>query len=316
MHPLILPVSREAIRSELTEARFVRHTRAGGNKIYIVNAHNAPQTMREIGRLRELSFRAGGGGTGDALDIDEHDTCAVPYEQLIVWNDTEEEIVGGYRYILCGNARQADGGYNLSTAHYFHFSEAFKSDYLPYTIELGRSWVQPNFQPAVGNRKGIFSLDNLWDGLGALILIHPGVKYFFGKVTMYPHYNSEARDLLMAFMQQYFPDPDQLLQPISPLQHEHDMVAFRGLFMGLDYKEGYKVLNQRVRALGENIPPLINSYMNLSPNMRVFGTCVNNDFGAVEETGILINIHDIYDEKKRRHIEENLANINLVNASL
>jgi hypothetical protein len=316
MQPIILPVSREVIKNELTEERFVRQTRAGGNKIYIINHHNAPNTMREIGRLRELSFRAGGGGTGEAFDIDEHDTCPVPYQQLIVWNDAEEEIVGGYRYICCSDALQDDGSFNLSTAHYFHFSEQFKKDFLPLTIELGRSWVQPNFQPSAGNRKGLFSLDNLWDGLGALMVANPHIRYFFGKVTMYPHYNSEARDLLMAFMQCYFPDPDRLLWPIQPLQYAHDMVAFRALFDGLEYKDAYRILNQRVRGLGENIPPLINSYMNLSPNMRVFGTCVNTDFGAVEETGILINIDDIYDEKKRRHMEENLANINLHNASM
>lgn len=308
--PIISPVNREVIKSELTEDRFIRQTKYGGNKIFIVNAHNSPHVMQEIGRLREWSFRGAGGGTGEPVDIDAHDTDQTAfYEQLIVWSEAEEEIVGGYRFILCNKAIGADGSVNLSTAHYFNFSDEFINDYLPYTIELGRSWVQPAFQPGVGNRRGLYSLDNLWDGLGALVHLYPEMQYFFGKVTMYPHYNTEARDLLMAFMQHYFPDMKRLVWPIHPLQHAHDMAAFKQMFVGLDYKEGHRVLNQKVRQLGENIPPLINSYMNLSPTMLAFGTCVNPDFGGVEETGILVNIEHIYPEKKSRYVIEEFGKV-------
>ena len=303
MKPIIAPISRDLIESELTQERFIRKTNYGDNKIYIVNHHNAPHIMLEIGRLREVSFRSAGGGTGDDIDIDDNDTCEVPYQQLIVWNKEDKEIIGGYRYILCRDAFLEDGSLNLSTAHLFDFSEKFINDYIPHTIELGRSWVQPAYQPSVSNRKGLFSLDNLWDGLGALIVMHPDIKYFFGKVTMYPSYNIEARDWLMAFMHYYFPDPDKLVVPINSLHYQFDIAAIQGIFKGLDYKEGYRVLNQKVRQIGENIPPLINSYMNLSASMRTFGTAVNDLFGDVEETGIMITIDDIYDSKKHRHID-------------
>ncbi len=303
MKPIIAPISRDLIESELTQERFIRKTNYGENKIYIVNHHNAPHVMLEIGRLREVSFRSAGGGTGDDIDIDDNDTCEVPYQQLIVWNDEDKEIIGGYRYILCRDAFLADGSLNLSTAHLFDFSEKFIEDYIPHTIELGRSWVQPAYQPSVSNRKGLFSLDNLWDGLGALIVMHPDIKYFFGKVTMYPSYNIEARDWLMAFIHYYFPDPDKLVVPINPLHYQYDIADIQENFKGLDYKEGYRVLNQKVRQIGENIPPLINSYMNLSASMRTFGTAVNDLFGDVEETGIMITIADIYDSKKHRHID-------------
>ena len=303
MKLIIAPISRELIESELTQERFIRKTNYGDNKIYIVNHHNAPNVMLEIGRLREVSFRSAGGGTGDNIDIDDNDTCEVPYQQLIVWNDEDKEIIGGYRYILCRDAFLADGSLNLSTAHLFDFSEKFIEDYIPHTIELGRSWVQPAYQPSVSNRKGLFSLDNLWDGLGALIVMHPDIKYFFGKVTMYPSYNIEARDWLMAFIHYYFPDPDKLVVPINPLHYQYDIADIQENFKGLDYKEGYRVLNQKVRQIGENIPPLINSYMNLSASMRTFGTAVNDLFGDVEETGIMITIADIYDSKKHRHID-------------
>lgn len=303
MKPIIEPISRDFIESELTEERFIRKTNYGENKIYIVNHHNAPNVMLEIGRLREVSFRSAGGGTGEEIDIDDNDTCEVPYQQLIVWNEEDKEIIGGYRYILCRDAFLADGSLNLSTAHLFNFSDKFVKEYIPHTIELGRSWVQPAYQPSASNRKGLFSLDNLWDGLGALIVMHPDIKYFFGKVTMYHSYNVEARDWLMAFMHYYFPDPHKLVVPINPLRYQHDIPAIQKNFEGLNYKDGYKVLNQKIRQIGENIPPLINSYMNLSASMLTFGTAVNDLFGDVEETGIMITIADIYDSKKHRHID-------------
>ena len=298
MKPIISPIDRDLIHSELTEERYIRKTNYGDNKIYIVNHHNAPNVMLEIGRLREISFRGAGGGTGEAVDIDENDTCEVPYQQLIVWNEEDKEIIGGYRYILCRDSYIEDVSLNLSTAHLFNFSEKFVEQYVPKTIELGRSWVQPAYQPSLKNRKGLFSLDNLWDGLGSLIIMHPDIAYFFGKVTMYPSYNVEARDWLMAFMLYYFPDNDKLVTPIQPLTYQHDIHAIQDNFRGLEYKEGYKVLNQKIRQLGENIPPLINSYMSLSPTMHTFGTAVNDLFGNVEETGIMIAIADIYESKK------------------
>lgn len=304
MQEIIQPVDRELIKRELTKDAFIRYTNNGNNEVYLVNSHTAPNIMQEIGRLRELTFRSAGGGTGLPLDIDENDTSEHNYDQLVAWNPEDEEIIAGYRVIKCDQAVDKDGEVHLSTAHYFKFSEEFKENYLPKTIELGRSWVQPKYQPAIDNRKGLFSLDNLWDGLGALVLLNPEIKYLFGKVTMYPHYNEEARDLLIYFMNHYFPDPEKLVQPNAELYlgYKTDISKFKGLFDGLEYKEGYKALNTRIRELGENIPPLINTYMNLSPTMRVFGTATNNEFGEVEETGIMITLDDIYPAKKERHM--------------
>ena len=239
------------------------------------------------------------------LDLDENDTSETCYEQLITWNEEDEQIVAGYRLICCTNALGPDGEIQLSTKHLFDFSPEFIQDYLPYTIELGRSFVQPSYQPSLDNRKGMFSLDNLWDGLGAFVLLHPNVKYLFGKVTMYPHYNREGRDLLLYFMNQYFPDDQGLVWPKEKLRlsYETNILTQPNPFEGLDYKEGYKVLNSQIRALGENIPPLINTYMNLSPTMKTFGTALNDEFGEVEETGILITLADIYESKKHRHMD-------------
>lgn len=303
MQKIIDPVDKKLLEAELTRERFCRSTNNGTNEIYIITHHDSPHVLREIGRLREITFRAAGGGTGKAIDLDEYDLAEdAPYRQLIVWNPADKEIVGGYRYINCCDAPVKNGVVQLATTELFEFSEKFRKEYLPYTIELGRSFVQPQYQPSASNRKGLFSLDNLWDGLGAIVVDNPQMKYFFGKVTMYLDFNVHARDMILFFMNYYFPDKEKLVWPHKPLGLKTDLTEFKKQLEGLPYKEGHRVLNQHVRELGENIPPLVNSYMNLSSTMKTFGTSLNDHFGEVEETGIMVTIADIYDTKKERHI--------------
>jgi len=302
MKPVIEPIDRNILESELTPELFVRHTNKGNNEIYIITHHNAPNVMQEIGRLREISFRHSGGGTGEPVDVDHYDTDEVCYEQLIVYSREDREIIGGYRFIEMKNALREDGTIAVSTAAYFDFSENFVKNYAPQTIELGRSWVQPNFQPAVNPRKGIFALDNIWDGLGAIVVMRD-VKYFFGKVTMYPSFNKSARDFLLYFMSHYFPDNESLMKPKNPKGYFGSVAEFEPMIANMDYNDGFKVMNQYVRNLNETIPPLFNIYMGLSPTMKTFGTTDNHDFGDVEETGILVTIADIHAEKKERHIQ-------------
>jgi len=302
MKEIIKPIDKALIIEELKSIGPIRLTRKGNNEIYLLNAHNAPNVLQEIGRLREVTFRASGGGTGEEVDLDEYDIGAHCYQQLIVWSAEDEEIIGGYRYIRCADSIDDEGEIHLSTTHYFDFSPAFVNDYLPFTIELGRSWVQPNFQPSVNPRKGLFALDNIWDGLGALIRFNPDIKYFFGKVTMYPNYNVDCRDFLLHFMHHYFPDKEQLMRPFHPLMQDYNKEYIESQLEGLDFKDGFKVLNGHIRDRGEFIPPLVNIYMNLSPTMKTFGTAVNPDFGNVEETGILVTIADIFEDKKERHL--------------
>ncbi len=303
---IIDPIDRLLLEAELNQSVFIRPTNFSGNELYIVNCHNAPNVLKEIGRLRELSFREAGGGTGKSCDLDEFDFGPSAYQQLIVWQPEDKEIIGGYRFILTKDARQADGSYHLATTEIYEFSERMKSFYFLSTIELGRSFVQPKYQPSKDNRKGLFSLDNLWDGLGALIVKYPEVDYFFGKVTMYTHFNREARDLILSFMHHYFPDKEQLISVNNPLPLTHDTSAFVEALKGLEFKEGHHLLNSKVRELGENIPPLFNAYMNTSPTMKTFPTCVNNHFGDVEETGIMVTIKDIYESKADRHVNSYL----------
>lgn len=302
---IIQPVAKSLLKSELTPERQLRMTNKSNNEIYIVDAHNAPNVLREIGRLREIVFREAGGGTGKEVDLDEFDTCENCYKQLIVWNPEEEEIIGGYRYLLGSNVEfDANGQPILATSHMFHFSEKFIKDYLPWTIELGRSFVSLEYQNTNKNgSKSLFALDNLWDGLGALTVIQPDVKYFFGKMTMYPSYIRKGRDMILYFLKKHFDDKENLIVPMKPLKIEADPRDLEKLFSEESFKEDYRILNREIRKLGYNIPPLVNAYMGLSPTMKLFGTAINYGFGDVEETGILIAVDEILEQKRVRHID-------------
>lgn len=304
MEEIIEAVSKELLKAELTEDKRLRMTNKSHNKIYIITAQDSPNIMREIGRLREIAFRAAGGGTGKSMDLDEYDTMAHPYKQLIVWNPEAEEILGGYRYILGTDVEiDSHGAPVLATSHMFNFSEKFIKEYLPKTIELGRSFVTLEYQSTRAGSKGLFALDNLWDGLGALTVIMPDVKYFFGKVTMYPTYHRQGRDMILYFLKKHFGDKDNLITPMKPLILESEEKELAALFCKDTFKDDYKILNTEVRKLGYNIPPLVNAYMGLSPTMRMFGTAINYGFGDVEETGILIAVDEILAEKRVRHIQ-------------
>jgi hypothetical protein len=305
MEEIIPKIDRKLLKSELTIEKLFRRTNKSGNEIYLFTAQTAPNLMLEVGRLREIAFRYYGGGTGKSVDIDEFDVMETPYRQLIVWDPLEEEILGGYRFrwgneITLDTNNQPD---NIATAELFHFSEKFITDYLPKMVELGRSFVSLDYQSTKFGSKGLFALDNLWDGLGALSVLDPDIRYFFGKVTMYNTYISEARDLILFFLDKYFKDKEDLITPVHPLQTNADYEKMHLLFDHKTYKDDYKILNTEVRKYNINLPPLVSAYMNLSPSMRVFGTAVNEDFGKVEETGILIDINDIFEDKKKRHIE-------------
>ncbi len=306
------PVDRKLLLAELKEHNLLRKTNKGLNEIYCFSAHECPILMQEVGRLREFAFRSAGGGTGRSVDIDEYDTAKSPYYQLIVWSPSEQQILGGYRYIVCADAeKKANGELRLATNHMFHFTQHFKDEYLPYTIELGRSFVHPAYQASKKHisSKSIFILDNLWDGLGALVKEYPESRYFFGKITMYPSYHDDARILLAYFFSKYFKDEKKLVYPEEPMPLSYDVAKYDALFSGKSYKEDYRILSSQIRKTGERIPPLFNAYMNLSPSMKHFGTAINKRFGNVEETAILVAVADIYEAKKKRHLMSYIPNL-------
>ena len=301
---IIQPIAKDILKSELTPARQLRMTNKSHNEIYVITAHNAPNVMKEIGRLREIAFREAGGGTGKDMDIDEFDTCDNCYKQLIVWNPEAEEIIGGYRYLLGQDWEYDEKGQPiLATSHMYYYSDKFIREYLPHMMELGRSFVIVDRQSSRSGARSLFTLDNLWDGLGALAVTLKGCKYYYGKFTMYPTFPEHGRNMILYFQKKYFPDPDHLVYPYHPLETNTDIEAMAKLFCKDNFHDDYKILNCEVRKLGINIPPLVNAYMLLSPTMKTFGTAINDEFGNVEESGILITIDDIFQDKHERYID-------------
>ena len=308
MKEIIAPVPLEKLEAELSAERRLCSTNKGGNVIYVVDAHNSPNVMQEIGRLREISFREGGGGSGEEVDIDEFDTMEVPYKQIVVWDPDAKAILGGYRYILGPDVKlREDGQPLLATTHMFRFSETFIKDYLPHTMELGRSFVTPDYQSSRAGAKALYALDNLWDGIAAVVTEHPSIIYFFGKMTMYPSYDRTSRDLILHFLWKHFPDPEELVRPIKPVMPESNPRLMDLVLKDSDFKDDYRNLKEAVRKLGTNIPPLVNSYMNSSPSMKMLGTAINDEFSDVEETGIMICYTEMYPEKRDRHTLASLS---------
>jgi hypothetical protein len=303
MEPIAQRLPEDQLIAELTPDKLLRRTNNANNEVYIFTALNSPALMHETGRVREITFRHAGGGTGKDLDIDEFDTDKEdPQQQLIVWDPERKAMIGGYRFYFPKKGCVECDVTKLASSSYFRFSEKFLKKYYPHLMELGRSFVHPDYQSRTMERKSLYALDNLWDGLGAIILDNHHLKYLFGKVTMYPHFNRKARNMILYFLKRHFHDPDGLVTPISPANIDIGEDEMKKLFRGWRYKDNYKILSREVRNLNENIPPLINAYMNLSPTMRTFGTFINHKFGDVEETGIMITLRDIYIEKINRHL--------------
>lgn len=302
MEKIIDPVSVELLEAELTPDKKLRNTNKGGNVIYVTDAHKSPNVMQEIGRIRELAFREAGGSSGLSADIDEFDTMDVPYKQLVVWDPDARAILGGYRYILGPDVViKEDGQPHLATSHMFRFSEVFIKEYLPHVMELGRSFVAPEYQSSKAGAKALFALDNLWDGIASVISEHPQIIYFFGKMTMYPSYDRTAKDLILHFLWKHFPDPEELVRPYKPYPILSNPRLMDLILKDETYKDDYKNLKEAVRRLGTNIPPLVNSYMGVSPSMKMLGTAINDEFSDVDETAILICYDEMYPEKRDRH---------------
>jgi len=303
MKEIISAIDKDLLIAELSNEKFICNSNRGNHKIFVVNNNNSPNIMQEIGRLREIAYRHVGSGTGNNLDIDSLDTAEVPYNQLIIWDSDNSQIVGGYRYILCRDAHLDKNNIPIiGTARFFNYSNNFLENYMPYTIELGRSFINPELQATNNLRKGIFVLNNLWDGLGMLVKLNPDIKYFLGQVSIFKNLSKLSHDLILYFLKKDFPNTDRLLTPKISIEIKTNIKELESIFIGKNINENYRILSKTVRSLHENIPPLINSYINTSATMQTFGAIHNSHFKNMEDVGIMITIADIYKNKKKRHI--------------
>lgn len=303
MQEIIPPVDRKLLEHELS-GHLLRPTNKAANLIYDITAHECPNVMREVARLREISYRDGGGATGKEMDIDDMDTMTKPYHQLIVWDPDRKEIIGGYRYLY---GEDAELRFNtkgelqpyITSAFLFHYSERFIQEYLPYTIEFGRAFVQPMYQRREMGVKAIFALDNIWDGIGAVLHNNPKLKYMIGKVTIYANYNATARELIYHYLDYFHRGQDDLIQPYNPLPIINPTET---PFCAQTIQENYHILQHLVREQGTLIPPMFSAYLNLTDNLQFFGTTIETTFSNVYDSGIMIQLDDVYKEKKERYI--------------
>ena len=309
---IIAPVDKELLKQELTDKHFLRDTNHAGNKLYIVDNQCAPNVLREIGRLREIAFREGGGGTGKEVDLDAFDLDpAFKYKQLVLWDPDAECIIGGYRYVLCDNVMYDRFGQPIMpSAHLFKFTRRYLKGAFLKTIELSRSFIRPEYQSSEQGMKSLYSLDNLFDGLGGLIVLYKGrMEYFFGKMTIYPSFPEEGLQMILYFLRKHFGTwendlmhrLDRMVIPKQPVKIKLTR-KFDHILTEKDFREDYKILKREIQNMGVNIPPLVNTYMNLSPTMKSFGAGINDEFGNVIEAGILIKFDELHPEKTRRHL--------------
>ena len=305
MKNIIDPVPVELLKAELTKSKKLEDTNKGHNELYIVTWQDSPNVVTEIGRLREMTFRDAGGSTGNAIDLDEYDKMEKPYKQLIVWDPDNEAIIGGYRFLFGSDAVFDEKGQPImASSHQFRFSQKFVDEYLPHVIELGRNFVAPEYQSSKNGAKSIFALDNLWDGLVAIIMKNPDLLYFFGKITIYPSYDHIARDLIYHFLWKHFGDKEELVRPWDDqsVMPDSDPDLMNLIVNKDDLVEDYKLLRAAARMRGVNIPPNVTAYLSITSQMQMFGTAVNRLMHNIEDTAVLIPFDEIYHEKKSRHI--------------
>lgn len=305
MRTIIDPVPVELIKAELTKSKKLEDTNKGHNELYIVTWHDSPNVVKEIGRLRELTFREAGGATGKTVDLDEYDKMEKPYKQLIVWDPDNEAIIGGYRFLFGSDATFDEKGQPiLASSHQFNFSKKFIKEYLPHVIELGRNFVAPAYQSSQNGAKSLFALDNLWDGLVAIIMKNPNLLYFFGKITVYPSYDHIAKDLIYHFLWKHFGDKNKLVRPWDDqaIMPASDPELMNLIVNSDDLIEDYKLLRAATRMRGVNVPPNMTAYISITSHMLMFGTAVNRLMHKIEDTAVLIPFDEIYHDKKSRHI--------------
>lgn len=295
--PIVAPVDRSRLRAELTIDRRVRTIR--GLEVYVVDGVECGAVMEEVGRIREIEFRREGGGTGAALDIDRFDTGPVRSLQLVTWDPDAEELVSMYRFIHCSVAAREQPEPLLATEELFEFSETFRRDYLSATIELGRSVVNRSA------RKALLGLYAVWGGLGALVREYPGLRYLFGKITLFDRYDRTALRSLMRYLTLWFPGTPGLIRakPHLRVDFNLDDPDLRSLVTGEDREADFELLANYIAQLGEAVPPLVISYSSLTDRMQTFETARNPGFGNVMECAILVPVAEIRPKYAARFIE-------------
>lgn len=289
---IALPEDRKSLSDAIKEQCEMLGETADGKLIYLYQHQGSSPVMREIGRLREIAFRAVGEGSNKRRDIDHYDSH---YYQLILWDQNDLEIVGAYRF---GDAKKLSQGGNtpgLYSSSLFDYSKDMQS-YFDQGLELGRSFVQPRYW---GKR----SLDYLWYGIGAFLQRHPQYRYLFGPVTISDALPNNAKNLLISFYQLYFSssiDLAQSKQPYSvPYGTEH-------VYAGDDYKKDFSTLKHLLANMGVAVPTLYKQYSEVCEpgGVKFLNFNIDPDFNDCIDGLVLVDLHQLTEKKRRRYMPE------------
>jgi hypothetical protein len=288
------PESRQTIKQELRKGELLGET-SDGKQIILVDWFPESSVIREIGRLRELSFRKVGEGTGERRDLDKYDHH---YRHLVLWDNEALEIVGAYRLGEGNLILEKKGKKGFYAENLFEFKKPFEK-YLADSLELGRSFVQPNYW---GSR----ALDYLWQGLGAYLRHNPKIKYLFGPVSISAHYPQASRDMLVYFYNNYFGHTEKLVSSNNPCQiNEQTLDEFRNIFKGDDFNQDMKELKNRLSMQNMSIPTLYKQYSDLcvEDGVKFLDFGIDPDFSGCTDGFLLVDVSKIKDSKRKRYIE-------------
>jgi putative hemolysin len=290
---IVHPTDKKLILNDIAAAEVLGET-DDKIRILLVRYEQAPALMREIGRLRELTFRKVGEGTGRKIDLDEFDTY---YQHIVLWDESRLEVVGAYRLAAGDEVYKKRGIAGFYTSTLFRFSEEFEK-YLPQALELGRSFVQP----AYWNSQ---ALDYLWHGIGAFLAARPQYNYLFGPVSVSATYSAEARGLLVYFYRKWFGAEKSPVRAKHRFNFHTDSEAKLGeLLQSSDYKSAFKELKQNLKHYGFAVPTLYKQYTELCEEggVNFFDFGIDKDFNDSLDGFIFLQIARIKETKLERYL--------------
>lgn len=291
---VIHPIDRKLIKRELSDSQILGRTK-DDKKIILTEFENSPNVLKEIARLREITFRKVGEGTGKKRDIDDFDKY---YKHLVVWDEEELEIVGSYRIGIGKDIFLSKGTEGFYTSTLFNFSSRFEDEVIKDSIELGRSFVQKKYWNSN-------ALNYLWQGIGAFISNNDWVKHLFGGVSISNNYSESAKNMIVYYFQKWFDDIDDFAESKNKFILSNKTADdLSKIFISDNYKEDYRILKNLLKPTGYTVPVLYKHYSELCNDNGVkfldFG--VDPDFENCVDGLILVDVHKIKDEKRERFI--------------
>ncbi|TVR51188.1 MAG: GNAT family N-acetyltransferase [Spirochaetaceae bacterium] len=300
--PVANPVAPEHLRDEFSRLKPIREYK--GAEVYLFRAADAPAIMDEIGRIREVEYRKIGAGRNVERDIDHFDTDPDGYAQLVAWDPENAEIVGMYRFILGRTVAHHGDLSALRTSTIFEFADEFVTEYLPRSIELGRSVVNSSA------KRAILGLFVVWAGLGALVNEYPWLRYLFGNVSIYADWPQAARDALLRFLDRRHRGPVNLLRARPRFRYKPSPPrSDTPVRAELSYDADYQALTDELGGFGLTVPPILISYMRAADRVETYDTALDPDFGAAYETAIVVDVESVNDKTRNRFLD-NYESIN------